>query len=125
MIRIAIPSVQPGGLDAEVGAHFGHCDLYTLVDVDDNNQVVETQVIPSCAHEHGGCLAPVNYLGERGVNVLLAGGMGMRPLMGFLRTGIEVFYAGNVETVGKAVEAQIAGQLPRFTPNHSCGGGCH
>ena len=29
MIRIAIPSVQPGGLDAEVGAHFGHCDLYT------------------------------------------------------------------------------------------------
>ena len=38
MIRIAIPSVQPGGLDAEVGAHFGHCDLYTLVDVDDNNQ---------------------------------------------------------------------------------------
>jgi len=24
---IAVPSSQPGGLDAQLGAHFGHCSL--------------------------------------------------------------------------------------------------
>ena len=37
--KIAIPSAQPGGLEAGLGMHFGHCDLYTIVDVDDNNAV--------------------------------------------------------------------------------------
>ena len=54
---------------------------------------MKSEVIPSCAHEHGGCLAPVNYLADRGVTVLLAGGMGMRPLMGFLQEGVDVYYA--------------------------------
>ena len=53
-MKIAIPSVLPGGLEAQVGAHFGHCDCYTLVDVEDG-AVVKSEVIPSCAHEHGGC----------------------------------------------------------------------
>jgi len=86
---------------------------------------VKSEVIPSCAHEHGGCLAPVNYLADRGVTVLLAGGMGMRPLMGFLQEGVDVYYAAGIETVEKAVAAHIAGELPRFSPNHSCGGGHH
>ena len=77
------------------------------------------------SHEHGGCLAPVNYLADRGVTVLLAGGMGMRPLMGFLQEGVDVYYAAGIETVEKAVAAHIAGELPRFSPNHSCGGGHH
>ena len=34
-IRLAIPSAAPGGLDCELGAHFGHCDCYTVVDVAD------------------------------------------------------------------------------------------
>ena len=91
-MKIATPSVLPGGLEAQVGAHFGHCDCYTLVDVEDG-AVVKSEVIPSCAHEHGGCLAPVNYLADRGVTVLLAGGMGMRPLMGFLQEGVDVIVA--------------------------------
>lgn len=56
-MKIAIPSVLPGGLEAQVGAHFGHCDCYTLVNVEDG-AIVKSEVIPSCAHEHGGCLAP-------------------------------------------------------------------
>jgi predicted Fe-Mo cluster-binding NifX family protein len=33
---IAIPSAQPGGLEAALGAHFGHCELYTLVSVEND-----------------------------------------------------------------------------------------
>ena len=87
---IAIPSSQPGGLDAPLGAHFGHCDLYTLVTVEDED-IKEVKIIPNVPHQQGGCMAPVKYLAQQGVVELIAGGMGMRPLMGFNQAGIEVF----------------------------------
>ena len=32
---IAIPSALPGGLDAGMGMHFGHCEIYTIAEVED------------------------------------------------------------------------------------------
>ena len=119
---IAIPSSQPGGLEAPLGAHFGHCDLYTLVTVDDED-IKDVKVIPNVPHQQGGCMAPVNYLAQQGVAELIAGGMGMRPLMGFNQVGIEVFFGANSRTVGEAVNAAIAGSLQRFGQEHTCGGG--
>ena len=118
-MKIAIPSVLPGGLGAQVGAHFGHCDCYTLVDVEDG-AVVKSEVIPSCAHEHGGCLAPVNYLADRGVTVLLAGGMGMRPLMGFNQAGIAVLHDATEPNVGKVAELVAQGRVPVMSPEVAC-----
>ena len=118
---IAIPSALPGGLDAGMGMHFGHCEIYTIAEVEDG-KVTSVRTLPPIPHQQGGCLAPVNYLAGEGVNVLLAGGMGMRPLMGFNQAGVEVYYAGNFPTVGQSVQAFIEGRLPVFTPEHSCGG---
>ena len=118
---IAIPSALPGGLDAGMGMHFGHCEIYTIAEVEDG-KVASVRTLPPIPHQQGGCLAPVNYLAGEGVNVLLAGGMGMRPLMGFNQAGVEVYYAGNFPTVGLSVQAFIEGKLPAFTPEHSCGG---
>ena len=120
--RIAVPSALPGGLEAEVGAHFGHCDLYTIIDVE-NGSVSQVSTLPNVPHQQGGCLAPVQYLASHGVNALLAGGMGMRPLMGFNQMGISVYFAGNQPTVGMAVQAFCQGKLIEFTPEHTCGGG--
>ncbi|MBR6625910.1 MAG: dinitrogenase iron-molybdenum cofactor biosynthesis protein, partial [Mailhella sp.] len=64
-------------------------------------------------------------LANAGVKVLLAGGMGMRPLMGFQQVGVEVFFAGNFPTVGAAVQACIEGRLQPFTLEFTCGGGHH
>ena len=118
---IAIPSALPGGLDAGMGMHFGHCEIYTIAEVEDG-KVASVRTLPPIPHQQGGCLAPVNYLAGEGVNVLLAGGMGMRPLMGFNQAGVEVYYAGNFPTVGQSVQAFNEGKLPAFTPEHSCGG---
>ena len=118
---IAIPSALPGGLDAGMGMHFGHCEIYTIAEVEDG-KVASVRTLPPIPHQQGGCLAPVNYLAGEGVNVLLAGGMGMRPLMGFNQAGVEVYYAGNFPTVGQSVQAFIEGKLHAFTPEHSCGG---
>ena len=32
---VAVPSMNPGGLDAPRSGHFGHCDVFTLVHVED------------------------------------------------------------------------------------------
>lgn len=119
---IAIPSANPGGLDAPLGAHFGHCDLYTLVTAE-NGEVSKVNVIPNVPHQQGGCMAPVQHLSANGVTQLIAGGMGLRPLMGFNQVGIQVFFGGGAQTVGEAVQAMLAGKLPEFKQEHTCGGG--
>ncbi len=123
MYRIAIPSDQPGGMEAGLGAHFGHCDIYTIVEINEDKTVNNITTLPNVPHEQGGCMAPVNYLAENGVNVLIAGGMGMRPLMGFNQVGIQVFYGAGAPNVGAAVTALIQGQLQPFAPQNTCGGG--
>ena len=54
---------------------------------------------------------------------MIAGGMGLRPLMGFNQMGIEVYYSNGARTVGEAVNAMLAGLLPQFQQEHTCGGG--
>jgi predicted Fe-Mo cluster-binding NifX family protein len=120
--RIAIPSTLPGGLEAAVGEHFGHCDLYTVVDVTEG-KVAQVGILPNVPHEQGGCLGPVNHLARHGVTVLIAGGMGMRPLMGFNEVGIEVFRGTKATNVEAAVKSFLEGGLERFTQDHTCGGG--
>ncbi len=117
---IAVPSSLPGGLESSVGAHFGHCELYTLISVA-NGEITSTEVIPNIPHEQGGCMAPVRYLADKGVKMLIAGGMGMRPLMGFNEVGIAVYHGGPLNIVGDAVNALIQGSLSQFSMNHTCG----
>ncbi len=119
---VALPSLGAGGLDAQLSAHFGHCDLYTLVTLEDG-EIKEVKTIPNMPHTQGGCMAPVNHLAQSGAKALIAGGMGMRPLMGFNQVGIEVYFGGTAATVKEAVTALAQGKLPQFTNEHTCGGG--
>jgi predicted Fe-Mo cluster-binding NifX family protein len=120
--RIAVPSASPGGLESSLGQHFGHCDLYTIVEVE-NGTISGVNTLPNVPHVQGGCMAPVNHLAGNQVNILIAGGMGMRPLMGFNQVGIDVFFGGDAKSVGDAVSSFLEGKLPRFTSENTCGGG--
>ena len=120
-VRVAIPSALPGGLAAEVGAHFGHCEVYTLVDLQEG-RITRVETLPSIPHAQGGCLAAVNHLARHGVTALIAGGLGMRPLMGFNQAGIEVYRGTEAPNVDAAVKALIAGGLELFTREFTCGG---
>jgi len=119
---IAIPSENPGGLESKIGAHFGHCDIYTIVHVA-NGEVVEVSTLPNVPHVQGGCMAPVNHLASNGVKALISGGMGLRPLMGFKQVGIEVYHGANAINVSEAVQAFLQGGLQPFSPEFTCGGG--
>lgn len=122
MRKVAIPSAAPGGLNAAMGMHFGHCDVYTIVELD-GNEIRSVGTLESVPHVQGGCMAPVRHLHSNGVDALLAGGMGLRPLMGLHQAGIQVYYAGNMATAGQAVEAFIRKTLIPFDERNTCGGG--
>ncbi len=119
---VAFPSDNPGGLDARLSGHFGHCDVFTLVTLSDQHPP-EVALVPSPPHEHGGCLAPVQLLAGHGVRILVAYGMGGRPLQGFNQAGIMVLQAGNAATVAEALAALEAGRLARFELSMACAGG--
>jgi len=120
--RIAVPSMEMGGIDGERSGHFGHCETFTLVDVEEG-KIKEVTTIPNQAHVQGGCMIPVNLLAEHRVNALIVGGIGMRPLMGFRQVGIDVYYDANRPEIRPVVEDLIEGKLPLIGDNQVCGGG--
>jgi predicted Fe-Mo cluster-binding NifX family protein len=120
--RIAIPSIDAGGLEGQRSGHFGHCDVFTLVDVK-GGEIQQVTTIPNQSHVQGGCMVPVNLLESHNVNALIVGGIGMRPLMGFRQVGIDVYHDSNRPEIRPVVEDLIAGKLPQIADNQVCGGG--
>ena len=120
--RIAVPSMEKGGLDGQRSGHFGHCDVFTLVDVE-AGVIKDVTTISNQNHVQGGCMVPVNLLAEHNVNALIVGGIGMRPLMGFRQVGIDVYYDAERPEIKPVVEDLIAGKLSAITDDQVCGGG--
>jgi predicted Fe-Mo cluster-binding NifX family protein len=120
--KIAIPSNGQGGLDGTRSGHFGHCDVFALVDVE-NGEIKKISILQNQEHVQGGCMVPVNLLSENRVTALVVGGIGMRPLVGFRQVGIDVYHDDQREQIKPVVEDLIAGKMPEITNDQICGGG--
>jgi predicted Fe-Mo cluster-binding NifX family protein len=128
-MRIAIPTNSPGGLDAERSDHFGHCDIFTMVDIDGNNQITEVTIIQNGDHEAGGCMVPVKILQDAGAESIIVGGMGARPMRGFADVGITVYFAdrSSMKTVQDVISGFTTRLLPVMHADQVCkgSGDCH
>lgn len=103
-MKIAVPTSQ-----GKLAAHFGHCDSFTLVEVNqDSREVQGTETLESPPHQPG--MLP-SWLWQRGATVILAGGMGTRAQELFTRAGIEVVVGCPVEHPDSLVQAYLAGSL--------------
>ncbi len=123
--RIAIPSAGKGGLDGQRSEHFGHCDAFTLVDVE-NGEINNVTIVSNQEHQEGGCMVPVNTLSNLKVNALIVSGIGLRPLIGFNEAGIDVYHDAICPEIKPVVESLIADNLPILSADQTCnGGGCH
>jgi predicted Fe-Mo cluster-binding NifX family protein len=119
---VAVPSDHPGGLEAMRSGHFGHCDVFTLIHVEDG-RIADVSVVHNPPHMQGGCQAPVMLLHQNQAQALIVGGIGMRPLMGFQQVGIDVYYGPQGETVGEVIDLLLQGKLRVIEANQVCGGG--
>lgn len=89
-----------------VSLHFGHCEQFMIYDVEDN-QVVSNEMVANPGHEPG--FLPV-FLKQRGVNVVIAGGMGSRAQNLFAQNSIEAF-VGAEGDCQRVIEAYLRGEL--------------
>ena len=120
--RIAVPSNGAGGMDGTRSGHFGHCDVFTFIDVEDG-EIKNISTIQNEEHVQGGCMVPVNLLADHKVDALVVGGIGMRPLMGFKQVGIDVYHDAERAEIRPVVEDLIAGKLEEIRSDQVCGGG--
>ena len=108
--------------DGQVAQHFGRCPSYTIAEVE-GDQVVSQEVIPNPGHQPG--YLP-RYLSERGVQVVIAGGMGPKAITMFNNFHIEVAtgVCGRVENVLTAyLDGKVQGTAPcKHDHDDSCGG---
>jgi len=80
-----------------VSMHFGRCPSFTIVDVEDN-KVTGKEIVNNPGHQPG--LIP-QFLHGKGVQCIIAGGMGMRATGFFNELGIQaiVGVSGKVDDV--------------------------
>lgn len=103
-MKIAIP-LDKGRL----AAHFGHCEQFALVDVDEAARTHDgTTVLKAPPHEPG--LLP-RWLHEQGADVILAGGMGARAQQLFAEKGIRVVCGLPADTPETVVKTFLDGKL--------------
>ncbi len=102
--RIAIPVVQ-----GRLSPHFGHCDTFAIYDIDpEKKEVLSETTEEAPPHEPG--LLP-RWLGEKGVHVIIAGGMGARAQELFAEQGISVSIGAPSDTPEAIVNAFMEGTL--------------
>lgn len=69
-MKIALPT-----RDGMIDSHFGHCDHFTIMEINDNKEIVSTSKLES--PQGCGCKSNIaSTLAELGVEWMLAGNMG-------------------------------------------------
>ncbi len=112
---IAFSSEENKGLESLMNHHFGRCPFYIFVKINEENVVedVKGEANPFAeGHEPG--LVP-KYIADKGVNVMISGGMGPRAVDFFNRFGVTVV-TGATGRVKDALNAYLSGVLKGYEP---------
>jgi ATP-binding protein involved in chromosome partitioning len=103
-MKIAIPLAE-----GKLCAHFGHCQQFALLDVDEKTRsITRQQLLTPPPHEPG--VLP-RWLHEQGADTIIAGGMGHRAQGLFTSNGIKVIVGAAAETPERLVAALLSGTL--------------
>lgn len=100
--RIAIP--MEGNV---LSAHFGHCQAFAFVDVE-NETVKKVTILDPPEHRPG---TYPQFVAENCATDVIGGGMGQEAIALFNQAGINVFIGAPVETPEKLVNDFIANKL--------------
>ncbi len=87
--------------------HFGHCETFAVLPVHDG-QIGAPELLTPPPHEPG--VLP-SWLGDLGVNLIIAGGMGQRAINLFAERGIKVVTGAPNQDPVSLVKSYLAGVL--------------
>ena len=114
-MRLCIPSETTGGLEDQVGYHFGRVINYTIFD-DTSNQV---EIIENTSSHRGGTKLPAELLRDHNVDVMICGGIGRRAIQLFEQYGVEI-YIGAQGIVKDVIEQFKQNKLQMATNKDAC-----
>ena len=118
VVKVAIPSNGPGGLEAMISPHFGRCDVFTIVEIVDG-KIVNTNVIDNRGTHFGYDRTPAELLASSGVDAILAQGMGPKAMQLFAQSGIAV-YMTSARIVQEAVQELIEDKAKLASLEDAC-----
>lgn len=101
-MKIAIPTNNQ-----KLTAHFGHCERFAIVDVDDH-AIKHIEYVDPPVHQPG--VYP-RFLASEGVNVILAGGMGQKAQDLFRQHNIEFVIGVREGSPESLVKSYLENQL--------------
>ncbi len=113
IMKIAVPTAE-----GKLCSHFGHCDSFTFVEV--NPETKEILNVETKIPEEGISCQSASWISEQGANVVLAGGMGQRPLGIFSQNGVRVISGCPEMPIEDVVNSYMNSTL--VTGENSCGG---
>ena len=116
IMKIVIPSA-----DEKLCGHFGHCEYITFVEV--NPESKEILNIEKKVPEEGISCQSANWIASQGANVVLAGGMGGRPMAIFAQNGVKIVAGCPELGIEEVVKQYLNDTL--LTGENSCGGEHH
>ncbi|HOO55776.1 MAG TPA: iron-sulfur cluster carrier protein MrpORP [bacterium] len=103
-MKFAVPVAQ-----GKLCMHFGHAEKFAIIDVE-NNEIKGMEYMTPPAHEPG--VLP-KWLGEMGVDAIIAGGMGSRAQEFFAEYNVKVVTGAQGVEPDEAVRQYLAGTLQR------------
>ena len=104
-MKLAIPVNKNNHVDG----HFGHCEAYKVVTINENNEIIDSEIVES--PKGCGCKSDIAHtLADNGVSVMLAGGIGAGAVNKLNGAGIEVIRgcSGDVEEL---VKKYVVGEI--------------
>ena len=108
--RIVIPTEDKSGLEANLAQHFGRAPYYTLVDLDNNNQIVGVRTEVNKGEHVGGSGHPHEHLLALKPNIFVVQSMGPGCLSSLQDAGLTVLKATGT-TVKEITEQFKEGKL--------------
>ena len=119
-MKLLIPSESDKGLESIRSGHFGHAPYFTLVELNDQNEVISVESIKNIDHDVAGCGGVIDFAISLGIDGVLAAGMGMRPLMRFTQQGVTVYADRTQPIVGEALKLFTEGNVGIMVPESAC-----
>ncbi|UCF71926.1 MAG: NifB/NifX family molybdenum-iron cluster-binding protein [Deltaproteobacteria bacterium] len=114
MKKIALACEDNQGVNGQISQHFGRCPYYLIVDVEGYEIKKTDSVSNPYYNNHVPGMVP-QFINKRGVDVMIAGGMGPRAIDMFTNLGIEVV-TGAIGNVGNVLQAYLRGEISGVQP---------
>jgi predicted Fe-Mo cluster-binding NifX family protein len=116
--RIIIPASNQEGLEAPLAEHFGRAPYFTVIELNENREVINFRTVPNVGEHTGRMGQPHDVVLELQPTAIITYGMGRRGIQSFQTAGVSVLKA-NANTVSEVIAAYKENKLQELTE------GCH